>query len=128
MRLIAILSVCCLVAGCAAQEERPDAIADFIRVNQLESVKQIKSLQQLDLTELNDYYVIVSSRSDSYLVAYTTRCTEGPSGRPAPDIRRDPHVLRARVDTLRGCRIDSIYAIDETQVEELRQIRSNPGE
>ncbi len=128
MRLFAILSVCCLAAGCAAQEEKPDAIADFIKVNQLESVPQIKTFHQLDLTVLNDDYVVVQTRSDTYLVSYVTRCIETPSGRPAPDVRRDAHVLQARVDTLRGCRIDAIYAIDETQVEELKEIRRNPGD
>jgi len=128
MRLFAILSACCLFAACAAQEEKPDAIADFIKVNQLESVSQIKTFHQLDLTVLNDDYVVVQTKSGTYLVSYVTRCIEGPSGRPAPDIRRDAHVLQARVDTLRGCRIDAIYVIDETQVEELREIRRNPGD
>lgn len=129
MRKTALLFACCVAAGCAAEpEERPDAIDDFIKVNQLERVSQIRSFEQLDLTVLNDYYVLVSSRFKPYLISYGRRCTEGPTGRVAPDYRRDPRVLQSRVDTLRGCRIDAIYLLDETQVEEIKQIRPNPGE
>lgn len=124
MKHVAALIAGLFVAGCAANDDkRPDPVEDFIKVNELEETREIRSFDRLDLTVLNDYYVIVGSRADFYLLRYFSRCRELPSGRVAADVRRDANVIRAGADTLRGCRIKSIYAIDEAQAEELRQIR-----
>ena len=45
-----------------------------------------------------------------------------------PDIRYDSSVLRARFDTLRGCRIDKLYAIEPGQADELRNLGWAPGD
>ena len=124
MKHVAALIAGLFVVGCAANDDkRPDPVEDFIKVNELEDVKEIRTYDRLDLFVMNDYYVIVSSRRDYYLLSYVARCRELPGGRVEPDVRRDGRVIRAGADTLRGCRIKSIYAIDEAQAEELRQIR-----
>ena len=124
MKHVAALIAGLFVVGCAVNDDkRPDPVEDFIKVNELEDVREIRSYDRLDLSVMNDYYVIVSSRRDFYLLRYFSRCRELPGGRVEPDVRRDSRVIRAGVDTLRGCRIKSIFAIDEAQAEELRQIR-----
>ena len=124
MKHVAALIAGLFVVGCAANDDkRPDPVEDFIKVNELEDVKEIRTYDSLDLFVMNEYYVIVSSRRAYYLLSYVSRCWERPGGGVEPDVRRDGRVIRAGADTLRGCRIKSIYAIDEAQAEELRQIR-----
>jgi len=126
MKHVVALIAGLFVVGCAANDDkRPDPVEDFIKVNELEETSEIRTFDRLDVRVLDDYYVIVESRRDYYLVHYSMRCGEGPWGRVTPDIRRDSNVIRAREDTLRGCRIDAIYRIDAAQAEELRQMRGD---
>ena len=43
------------------------------------------------------------------------------------DRRNDANTLRARFDTIRGCRIHRIFALNEGEVAELENIGEAPG-
>lgn len=132
MRIILLLFVLTLMAGCAGSSERlktqNTAIRDLIEVNELEEVDVVRFARQLDGYTVNDYYVILSERKKRYLLEYRQRCTTDFYGRVEPDYRTDPKAIRPRIDTYRGCRIKAIYKIDEALEGELKQIGKAPGE
>jgi hypothetical protein len=117
------------LGACAAhdEEEGPDAIDDFIHVSDLEQVTVIRSYDQLGRVELNEYYVIVTTSKEQYLVAYYSRCKDIPGMTQAPDVRRDAHAIYAKSDTFHGCRIKAIYPISEAQEGELVEMGRAPG-
>jgi hypothetical protein len=47
--------------------------------------------------------------------------------RITPDKRWDTNIVRAKFDTIRGCRIAAIYALDEAEAAELKNIGEAPG-
>ncbi len=128
--LALVTLVALLLGACATtdEEERPDAVADFIAVNELEEVRVIRSFDQLGQSVLNESYVIVSTRKEQYLLAYTLPCRRFHDLRPAQDIRSDPHALYAKSDTFRGCRIQTFYPISKAQADELEELGHAPGE
>ena len=77
---------------------------------------------------IGDQFVIYKGRRDEYLVEFARRCHElYDNSRITPDKRWDSNVVRARFDTIRGCRITAIYALDEAEVVELKNIGEAPG-
>ena len=119
-----------LLGACAANEEdeRPDAIDDFIAVSELEEVRVIRSLEQFGQNVINDYYVIVTTRKEQFLLAYPYACSWTYDTGRRPDRRRDPHAIYADTDTFRGCRIKAMYPITEAQVAELMEMGRAPGQ
>jgi len=117
------------LGACAAhdEEERPDAIDDFIHVSDLEETAVIRSYDQLGRIELTEYYVIVTTSKEQYLVAYYSRCKDIPGVTQRPDVRRDKNAIYAKSDTFHGCRIKAIYPISEAQVKELTEMGRAPG-
>ena len=120
-----------VLCACATQngQQVTDAIDDLIQVAELEELDKVRtsSTDQFYYDELSDDYVILRTRRDQYLVRFTRRCRELNDTKPTPDIRHDPNTLRARFDTIRGCRISNIYAIDKAQAEELKYLGEAPG-
>jgi hypothetical protein len=120
-----------LLAACATshQEERINAVKDFVEVAGLAQVESIGTYGELDQEILNDEYVIVSTRKQHYLLEYMRRCFDDPfTNRVKPDVRYDARRLYARTDTFRGCRIKALYEITPDQAEELRNLGTAPGE
>lgn len=131
MKYIALIIAAALLGACATshQEERVNAVRDFIEVNDLPQAESIRTFDQLNQKELNDYFIIVSSRREHFLIEYSQRCTDDPfTNRPKPDVRRDARYIYPGVDTFRGCRIKAIYGISEDQAQELQMIGEAPGE
>ena len=131
MKRYAGLFVLMFLAACAStgQEEKINAVKDFIEVNQLEKADAIRTFDQLGQHVLNDRYVIVNTRRDQYLLEYSYPCRDDPlTQRPKPDIRRDSSAIYARSDTFRGCQIGALYPISKDQAEELKNIGEAPGE
>ncbi len=118
-----------LLVGCAAQQgpTTDDAIGDFIALSELEQMDSIRTREQYGLSELTERYGILKTRKGFYLVEFQ-RCRELKfNNEVTPDIRYDRNVLRARFDTIRGCRIKKIYAIDEAGAEELKILAETRG-
>lgn len=126
----ALLLVAALaVMGCATARPEIDkeAVDDFVSVRGLEELDKIRTDQSAGFYELSEYDVIYQARREEYLFRFARRCWELNERRVTPDERRDGNTIRARFDTLRGCRIDKIYALTETEAEELRQLGEAPG-
>ena len=135
------LGLCLALAACSVTppEQEVEAVRDFISAAELEPLQQIPADRNAGgYRALNDYYVILPSRRKEYLVEFTRRCMElrdnmdpyGPgSFNPAAiDVRRDSSIMRARFDTIRGCRIETFYELTDEQVKELKNLGDAPGE
>ena len=131
MKRYAILFVLMFLAACAStgQEERVNAVKDFIEVNELATADAIRTFDQLGQHVLNERFVIVSTRREQYLLEYPYPCRDDPmTRRPKPDVRRDSNAIYAGSDTFRGCQIRAIYPITEDQAQELKNMGKAPGE
>ena len=132
MKIIALLVASMLLAACAAADEKQDrreqtAIADFIAMNELESVSAIRTMDQFSSSEVSELYVIVSARREDFLVEYYSRCVKRFDGRVEPDVRQDLRALYPKIDTFRGCRIKAIYALQPGQADEIKEIGRSVG-
>ena len=77
---------------------------------------------------INEHFILYTGRKDTYLVEFARACWElRDNTRITPDRRWDANVIRSRFDTIRGCRIDRIYALTEAEVTELENIGEAPG-
>jgi hypothetical protein len=111
--------------------EETEAVRDFIFANDLEEVEQIRFFQNFSYTYVNDNYVTIPTNSGDYLVEFTRSCPELRQMQFTSDMvdrRDDNRTLRARFDTIRGCRIGKIYQITEEQRDELSALGDAPGE
>jgi hypothetical protein len=119
-----------LLVACAAQTGPTvsDAVADFIVVSELQEMDTVKTRGQFSYKHLSDRYVILKTRRENYLIHFNRRCRELNKPYVTPDVRFDSSTLRAGIDTIRGCRIDKMFAIDDAQAEELIYLGKAPGE
>lgn len=124
------------VAGCAAQDDKQkastqdvtQAVTDFIEVRELESLDSLRSGSNDRWYAINDRFLVYKGRRDEYLVEFVRRCHElNDNTRVTADKRWDTNIVRARFDTIRGCRIAKIYALDEAEAAELKNIGEAPG-
>lgn len=124
MKRSILVLIIALLAGCAAQSETKvdDAIEDFVAVSGLEELDSIRGREQFSISELSERYILLTMRKDNYLARFTRRCYELQENQVRPDIRYDRWTLRARIDTIRGCRIEKFFAIDAAQAEELEML------
>lgn len=125
--LLAVLAATPLQA-CAAERvaEENVAIDDFIVVSELEPIKVARFRHQYSYKQLTEHYVVLMTRDDYFLVEFKRRCRELNMLPVTPDVRFERNKLRAGVDTIRGCYIDRLFAIDKAQAEELENIGSGP--
>ncbi|MDH4055503.1 MAG: DUF6491 family protein [Gammaproteobacteria bacterium] len=134
MTRVSLLFAVALVTGCAGTPkdesvlEHNDTIDDYIKVAQLEEVDSIRYYGQLDHKVISKKYIIINAGNDSYLVTYISNCYRRDDHTLKPDIRYESSVLWARSDTYRGCRIQSMHAIDQGQKQELLTLGGESGE
>ena len=130
MRTTMLLVLAMLLAACATQTgPGPDreAVQDFVAVRGLEAVNEIRTDTSNSWEELNNYYLIYKARRAEYLVEFTRKCWELDDQRIIADKRWDARTIRARFDTIRGCRIGKIYGLTEGEAIELRELGETPG-
>ena len=136
MKTLIYLLGLALIAGCAGQDEKDDAstqdiaqaVRDFIEVRELEELDVLRSGNHDGWTQIDETFILYRGRKDTYLVEFGRRCWElNDHTRITPDQRWDGNVIRARFDTIRGCRIARIYAVTEAEVAELENIGEAPG-
>lgn len=130
MRAILLTLASALLLACAAQQatDTTTAVRDFIAVNELGEKNTIRITDQYSYSALNDTHIILTTRREHFLVQFRRRCRELEDSWATPDIRYDHNKLRARFDTIRGCRIEKIFPIDQAQAEELTHLGQAPGE
>jgi len=119
-----------LLIACASQPDTRvnDAVDDFIVVSELKEQDTVRMREQFHHTNLSEHYIILRTRKEKYLVKFQRRCRELNEREVKPDVRFERNTLRAGFDTIRGCRIDRMYAIDESQAQELVHLGKAPGE
>ncbi|MGB5510875.1 MAG: DUF6491 family protein [Woeseiaceae bacterium] len=129
MKLLATVFLLILFAGCAtsSESEISNAVSDYIKVAELEEQDSIRTMGDYRHRIISQRYVTVEANTENYLVEFTRRCHELTQQMITPDIRYEKNILRSRFDTIRGCRIGRIYAIDKGQAEELRNLGEAPG-
>ena len=131
MKTIYILVAMVMLGACATSSDThiTDAVADFIQVAELTDEMSIRTRRGYNYTVVSRRYVILKSYKDYYLVEFVRDCRElYEQDRISPDYRYDKNTLRARFDTIRGCRIGKLYPIEEWQAEELESLGDAPGD
>ena len=134
MNKILIVPALLVVAGCSSTTQRPqeiEAVRDYVAAAELEEVTDIRLREQLNYTYVNDRFVTIDTRRGDYLVEFNRDCWELRQTQVSGgmvDVRDNHNVLRARFDTIRGCRIGKIYEITEAQREELTALGDAPGD
>ena len=136
MKTLTVIVGAAALAACAAQDTtRQDAVEgavqavrDLIEVRGLQEVDKMPSSSGDAWTSIENYFLIYKSRRESFLVEFNRRCYElDDNTRIVPDERWDSGTVRARFDTIRGCRIHKLYALNEEDVAELQNIGESPG-
>ena len=130
MKLLATVILLGLFAGCAtsSESEISDAVSDYIKVAELKEQDSIRTMGKFSHRIISQRYVTLETHRESFLVAFSRLCRELMLNEVTADIRYEKNILRARFDTIRGCRIGQIYAIDKGQAEELRNLGEAPGD
>jgi len=129
MKLLATVILLMLFAGCAtsSESEKSNAVSDYIKAAELEEQDSIRTMGNWSHHVISQRYVTLETKNEYFLVEFSRRCHELTQNEVTPDIRYDNNILRARFDTIRGCRIGRIYAIDKGQAEELLNLGEAPG-
>ena len=128
MKKLALLIVLTLFAACASdaeekekspKEQMNEAIDDFVKVSELEPVSRIRASGEIHHEVITEDYVYVRDRRNTWLVEFANTCYDIEGPRVRPDVRQDSKMLRAKFDTIRGCRIAAIYPVTDGMVEEI---------
>jgi len=127
MKQILWLGAVLTLTGCAAQpaEDKMNleqAVRDYIAVRELQPTEEIRTSNSDGWKEIDQNFIIYDARRNKYLVEFTRSCHELSERPIIPDVRRDYDRIRARFDTIRGCRIKNIYALDEADITELEAL------
>ena len=134
--MVAAVAAAFFLAACASQDERAEestqdvnqAVRDFIELRGLEELDALRSGTNDSWQQLDDQFIIYDGRRETYLVEFVRRCYElNDNTRITPDKRWDTNTVRAKFDTIRGCRIAKIYGLTEAEVAELENIGEAPG-
>lgn len=130
------------LSGCSITSTQPqeiEATRDFVAANELEEVDEIRLDRQLTYRYVNDRYVTVPTRRGDYLLEFQRDCRAlrkttfdleagDLENNPMVDKRDNMNLLRSRFDTIRGCRIATMYEISDAQKEELKALGDAPGD
>lgn len=127
LAILAMLSAC----GTGYDPAEEQAVRDYIVAAELKEVDKVRYHSQLNYTYISDFFVTVPSRQGDYLVEFQRRCAElrrTEFTSEMIDVRDNQNMLRARFDTIRGCRIGKLYEISDEQRKELLELGDAPGE
>lgn len=133
MRLTVLCMMVVSLIACAGQESREvneeeQAVRDFIDVRGLEELDTIRVRDTAGWDKITGKFIIYNTRRDRFLMVFARNCHElDDYTNIVADVRHSANTISARFDTLRGCRIDRIYALTEAEAAELRQIGESPG-
>ncbi|MDH3552738.1 MAG: DUF6491 family protein [Gammaproteobacteria bacterium] len=136
MKALTLIVATATLAACAAQDttrqdavdEAVQAVRDLIEVRGLREVDKMASSLRDSWTSIESHFLIYKGRRESFLVEFSRRCYElEDDTRIIADERWDSSSIRARFDTIRGCRIHKLYALSEEDLAELQNIGESPG-
>jgi hypothetical protein len=132
LKAIICLTSLAILAGCASSgetvtQDTEQAVRDFIAVRELATTERIRTANDDQWQDIDENFILYLTRHEAYLVEFAWRCRELHQYPVVPDMRDSSNTIRAKFDTLRGCRIAKIYSLTETEVTELRDIGESPG-
>ena len=120
-----------LLMGCAsaktAEDRRPpggpgrasaEELREYIDKVKPEAVFVVYYKEPLRWKAINDYFAIMDTRDGPHLIELSWECKDLGNQSIYVDMadRRDKrNILRAGVDTLRGCRIENFYKLPEVE-------------
>jgi hypothetical protein len=130
-RAAALAAALSIAPGCAGTAETPpgtQAIQDYVEVGELQEVERIRTHGSDKWMPATLNFAIYSGRDGRFLLAFTRQCREMVDNTTiTPDRRYDHNVMRASIDTLRGCRIDKMYPLTEAQAQEIVALAKTAG-
>jgi hypothetical protein len=124
--VIALLSACAAQEGAITQDIE-QAVRDFIAVREMAEADEIRTASNDRWEKIDQNFIIYEARKGSYLIEFSRRCHELDEYPVVPDARTSGNVVRARFDTLRGCRIAKMFPLTEGETAELMTIGESPG-
>lgn len=136
LALVPTIIVATGLVACASQDDKDkpstqdvsQAVKDFIEVRELEPLNSLRSGSNDGWHSISDRFLVYRGRREEYLVEFMRDCYElNDNTRITPDKRWDANTVSAKFDTIRGCRIANIYALDEAEAAELKNIGEAPG-
>lgn len=132
MKITICLASIVILAGCASTDETvtqdtEQAVRDFIAVRQLPTTDKVRTARDDQWQDIDENFILYLQRREAYLFEFARRCHELNELPVVPDRRDSSNTIRAKFDTLRGCRIANIYPLTEAEVSELRNIGESPG-
>lgn len=124
---IALLLGMTALFGCAPQEENQQSAREISRASEKEvreyldkamlvEVSYIRLRDSLEWEYLNDYFVTAEANDGDHLIELSTECADLRARTIYNDMvdrRYNAVVVRAGQDTIRGCRIKTIYRLPE---------------
>jgi hypothetical protein len=126
MRTMTIAALVTLLAACAGNREIPEdtqAIRDYVEVGEIAEVDRIRTHGNDGWSPLTHHFAMYSARDGKFLLEFASFCREMfDNSTITPDRRYDHNVMRRRIDTLRGCRIDKMYPLTEAQALEVEAL------
>jgi len=132
-RALTLLAVLALLFGCATQEDSrsppggkgrgsAEELREYLDKVQPEPVYSIRYREPLRWRALNNYFAMVETLDGPHLVELSWECkdlTRTQIYGDMADRRNTRGLLRARADTLRGCRIESFYKLPEAKAVDI---------
>ena len=130
-KTIALFAIA-LLSACASQErattqDTEQAVRDFIDVRELAETDDMRTSNRDRWDAIDQNFIIYEANKEVYLIEYVRRCHELDEFPVVPDARQSGNLVRARFDTLRGCRIAKMFPLTEGEVAELKAIGESPG-
>lgn len=138
--IVAILVVALTLGGCAAFSANPTEPEDDIKrppggpgrasaeelriyIDEVkpEKVGSLRYEEPLRWTPLNSYFAIMEARTGPHLIEMAWECKELWSTAIYDDMadrRSKRGILRAKIDTLRGCRIENFYKLPDVEAQD----------
>ena len=124
---ISLLLCMAVLFGCASQEENQQSAREISRESEkdvrlyldkamLEEVAFIRFRKSLQWKYLNDYFVTAEAYDGDHLIEMNTECADLRADTfyiDMADRRSRSSLVRAGLDTIRGCRIKTIYKLPE---------------
>lgn len=132
MKRLLLIGLTLALAACATQEQSgkldvEQAIRDYIEVRQLVELDQIRTGNTDQWSELDRKFIVYKTRRDVFLIEFSRNCYELNETPVVADVRHERDTIRAKFDTIRGCRMSRIFALTENDVAELESLSELQG-
>lgn len=129
--IVLALSACATPVDRISPGKDVEAVRDFVAAGEMQELNSVRLVEQIRVQYVNDYFVVIPTRRDQYLVEFRGRCSglrERKWVSDMIDIRVHSRMLYSDHDTIRGCVIGNLYELSDSQLEELKSMGDAPGD